>query len=247
MRYSIFYGGNKRNYDVKGDTMWDSDLKPFDLHVEYKEAMKTRHRVPQFWWDGAHEYVRMYLRQKEMVDFEVNDELAVVLLAEGSYLERTVFHNKKAAPGVRIKLICEGSVADTPANLEELARAVDDAKADYARKSALSAADPDNATKKTDKNTALQALRAAETAYVNAMKTQVFEKEIDLSVPGYTLIDNKGLFQSNGLMVVKVVSGSLLDTCWTVSPDVVHHNDEHGCSCYAPPCETVLPETPLCP
>ena len=247
MRYSIFRGGNKRNYVVNGDSMWDSALVPSDAHVEYSGQLKTRHRVPQFHWDGSHEHTRMYLNTKDITDFEINDELEVVLIAEGSYLQNTVFHNKKAAPGTKIKLIAEGIVGDSPTNLEALLEAIDTAKADYARKSALLAADPDNPTKKSDKNQALNELRRAETAYANAITTQIFEKEIDLAVPGYHLLDNSGLFQTNGRMVVKIIEGSLLDTCWTVSPDVTHHNDEHGCSCYNAPCETILPESPLCP
>lgn len=245
MKRKIYLGGNKRHY--LGDSMWDSDSTPSDRHVEYAAHLKVRHKCVQYHFDGAHEHTQMYLRQHEMADFDVNDEVAVILLAEGSHLQNVVFHNKKPAPGVKISVLVNGTASDKPTDLPGLLAAVTAAKDELSAKVAeLAAADEgEKPAKRQAKEEAEAKLAAAQKAYDDANATNVLTKDIDLEKTGYHLVRLDKMLQSNGDVSVVIKKGSLLDTCWTVSTDLVHHNDQHGCSCAPQPCETPYPD-PLC-
>lgn len=73
----------------------------------------------------------------------------------------------------------------------------------------------------------------------------IFTQVVDLSVVGYTdlTLPGKVLLQTNGEITIKLISGSLQGACFTLSPDVVHHNDGHRCECAPICCETLYPKS----
>lgn len=68
---------------------------------------------------------------------------------------------------------------------------------------------------------------------------------LDLTKPGYYKFPVDKLWQTDGTLVLVVKSGNFMETCITVSPALVHHNDGHGCGCYREPCVTEYPD-PQC-
>ena len=68
---------------------------------------------------------------------------------------------------------------------------------------------------------------------------------IDFSVPGYYKFPVAKMWQTDGTLLLVLKAGNIMDTCFTVSTAVVHHNDGHECGCYREPCVTEYPE-PSC-
>lgn len=244
-KYNIYLGGNKRNIAQNGDAMWDAGLDPADQHVEYAAHLKTRHKTLQFYYDDGHEHLRMWYRQKGLGVLPVGDELGVILLAAGSYVNNIVFHNKKQMEEGKVKIIFNGTASDAPADLSALASAVQTAKDELASAQAKLNTDPTNKDAKAEVAKAKKALADAEKAVADASSTEIETLEVDLTKVGYTILRTDKLLQTNGDITVKIEDGSLSGSCWTVSASVEHHNDQHGCSCYTAPCETVYPD-PLC-
>lgn len=244
-KYNIYLGGNKRNNTQYGDAMWDSGLDPADQHVEYAAHLKTRHKTLQFYYDDGHQHMRMWYDQKGLGVLPVGDELGVILLAAGSYVNNIVFHNKKQMDGGKLKVILNGMAGDAPADTSALSDAVQKAKDDLSSAQAKFNVDPTNKANKTAVEKAKKALADAEKAIAAANATEVETFEVDLSKVGYTILRSDKLLQSNGDITVKIEDGSLLGSCWTVSASIENHNDQHGCSCYQAPCETVYPD-PMC-
>lgn len=244
-KYNIYLGGNKRNIAQNGDAMWDAGLDPADQHVEYAAHLKTRHKTIQFYYDDGHEHMRMWYRQKGLNILPVGDELGVILLAAGSYVNNIVFHNKKQMDEGKIKLILNGTASDAPTDLSGLVDKVQEAKDALAKAQATLNTDPTNKGSKAAVTKAKEALAAAEKAIADANASEIETLEVDLTKVGYTILRSDKLLQTNGDITVKIEEGSLAGSCWTVSASVEHHNDQHGCSCYQAPCETVYPD-PLC-
>ena len=244
-KYNIYLGGNKRNNAQYGDAMWDAGLDPADQHVEYAAHLKTRHKTVQYYYDDGHEHMRMWYRQKGLGVLPVGDELGVVLLAAGSYVDHIVFHNKKQMEEGKVTVILNGTASDAPTDLAKLSDAVQAAKDALAAAQAKANTDPTNATLKAAVTKAKTALAAAEQAIADANSTEIETFEVDLTKVGYTILRTQKMLQTNGDITVKIAEGSLSGSCWTVSASVEHHNDQHGCSCYTAPCETVYPEA-LC-
>ena len=244
-KYNIYLGGNKRNIAQYGDAMWDAGLDPADQHVEYAAHLKTRHKTIQFYYDDGHEHMRMWYRQKGLGVLPVGDELGVILLAAGSYVNNIVFHNKKQMEEGKLKIIFNGTASDAPTDLSELSEKVQAAKDALATAQAKLNTDPTNKTFKAEVTKAKTALEKAEKAIADANSTEIETLEVDLTKVGYTILRSEKLLQTNGDITVKIEDGSLSGSCWTVSASVEHHNDQHGCSCYQAPCDTVYPD-PLC-
>lgn len=244
-KYNIYLGGNKRNIAQHGDAMWDAGLDPADQHVEYAAHLKTRHKTIQFYYDDGHEHLRMWYRQKGLGILPAGDELGVILLAAGSYVNNIVFHNKKQMEEGRVKIILNGKAGDAPTDLSALTDAVQTAKDALASAQAQLNTDPTNKDHKAAVTKAKATLVEAEKAIADANSTEVETLDVDLTKVGYTILRSEKLLQSNGDITVKIEEGSLSGSCWTVSASVEHHNDQHGCSCYQAPCETVYPD-PLC-
>lgn len=244
-KYNIYLGGNKRNIAQNGDAMWDAGLDPADQHVEYAAHLKTRHKTLRFYYDDGHEHLRMWYRQKGLGVLPVGDELGVILLAAGSYVNNIVFHNKKQMEEGKVKVIFNGTASDAPADLSALASAVQTAKDELASAQAKLNTDPTNKDAKAEVAKAKKALADAEKAVAEASSTEIETIEVDLTKVGYTILRTDKLLQTNGDITVKIEDGSLSGSCWTVSASVEHHNDQHGCSCYQAPCEAVYPD-PLC-
>lgn len=245
-KYLIYLGGNKRvnaTY-ANGESMWDAGLDPADQHVEYAAHLKTRHKTMQYYYDDGHEHTRMFYRSKGLGVLPVGDELGVILLASGSMVNNIVFHNKKPAEG-KLTVILNGKAGDAPDNAATLADAVAKAKEELAKAQAQLNTDPTNAGFKTAVTNAKKKVADAEKALADANNTEVQSFEVDLSKVGYTVLRSDKFLQSNGDITVKIKEGSLSGSCWTVSASVESHNDQHGCSCYTAPCETVYPEA-LC-
>lgn len=244
-KYNIYLGGNKRNTVPYGDAMWDSGLDPVDQHVEYAAHLKTRHKTMQFYYDDGHEHMRMWYRQKGLGILPVGDELGVILLASGSFINNIVIHNKKALAEGKITVILNGIAGDAPTDQTALAEKVTEAKDKVSKAQAQLNTDPTNEGFKTALATAKEELAAAEKALADATNTLVEEIDVDLTKVGYTVLRSEKFLQSNGDITVKIKEGSLSGSCFTVSASVENHNDQHGCSCYQAPCETVYPD-PQC-
>lgn len=244
-KYNIYLGGNKRNIAQYGDAMWDAGLDPADQHVEYAAHLKTRHKTMQFYYDDGHEHMRMWYRQKGLGVLPVGDELGVILLAAGSFVNNIVFHNKKQMDEGKLQIILNGKAADAPTDLSALVEAVTKAKDGLAKAQAQANTDPTNKGLKAAVTAAKKALADAEEALAKANSTEVETFEVDLTKVGYTVLRSTEFLQSNGDITVKVLEGSLSGSCWTVSASVENHNDQHGCSCYTAPCDTVYPD-PQC-
>lgn len=245
MKYNIYLGGNKRNIAANGDAMWDSGLDPANQHVEYAAHLKTRHKTLQFYYDDGHEHTRMWYRQKGLGVLPVGDELGVILMAAGSYVNNIVFHNKKALEEGKLTIILNGVAGDAPADSAALTEAVKTAKDELADAQAALNTDPTNAGKKSAVTAAKKKLADAEKALAEANNTEVETFDVDLTKVGYTVLRSAEFLQSNGDITVKIKEGSLSGACFTVSASVENHNDQHGCSCYTAPCETVYPD-PQC-
>ena len=245
-KYLIYLGGNKRvnaTY-ANGESMWDAGLDPADQHVEYAAHLKTRHKTLQYYYDDGHEHTRMFYRTKGLDVLPVGDELGVILMAAGSMVNNIVFHNKKAAEG-KVTVILNGKAGDAPDNTAALVDAVTTAKEALAKAQAQANADPTNQGLKTALTAAKKKVTDAEKALAEANNTEVETFDVDLSKVGYTVLRSGEFLQTNGDITVKIKEGSLSGSCWTVSASVESHNDQHGCSCYTAPCETVYPD-PLC-
>lgn len=245
MKYNVYLGGNKRVITAHGDAMWDSGLDPADQHVEYAAHLKTRHKTMQYYYDDGGTHTRMWYRQKGLGVLPVGDELGVILLAAGSRVRDIVFHNKKAVSEGKLTIILNGIAGDAPADNAALHEAVDAAKAELADAQATLNTDPTNAGKKSAVAAAKKKVADAEKAVAEANNTEIQTFDVDLTKVGYTVLSAEKFLQSNGDITVKIKEGSLLGTCFTVSASVENHNDQHGCSCYSPPCDTVYPD-PLC-
>lgn len=244
-KYNIYLGGNKRNIAQYGDAMWDAGLDPADQHVEYAAHLKTRHKTMQFYYDDGHEHMRMWYRQKGLGVLPEGDELGVILLAAGSFVNNIVFHNKKQMEEGKLQIILNGKAGDAPTDLSALVEAVDKAKDGLAKAQAQANTDPTNKGLKAAVTAAKKALADAEKALADANSTEVETFEVDLTKIGYTVLRSTEFLQSNGDITVKILEGSLSGSCWTVSASVENHNDQHGCSCYTAPCDTVYPD-PQC-
>lgn len=245
-KYNVYLGGNKRVDATRanGESMWDAGLDPADQHVEYAAHLKTRHKTMQYYYDDGHEHTRMFYRSKGLGVLPVGDELGVILLAAGSMVNNIVFHNKKAADG-KVKVILNGKAGDAPADISALLDAVAAAKEAQSAAIAEANTDPTNAALKKKVAAAKQAVADAEKALTDANNTEVQSFDVDLSKVGYTVLRADKFLQTNGDITVNIVEGSLSGSCWTVSASVESHNDQHGCSCYTAPCDTVYPD-PLC-
>nr|DAR25208.1 MAG TPA: hypothetical protein [Caudoviricetes sp.] len=244
-KYNIYLGGNKRVITAHGEAMMDSGLDPADQHVEYAAHLKTRHKTMQFYYDDGHEHMRMWYRQKGLGVLPVGDELGVILLAAGSFVNNIVFHNKKALPEGKLTIILNGVAGDAPANLAALSEKVQSAKDALAKAQAQANTDPTNTAYKTAVTNAKKALADAEKALAEANSKEVETFDVDLTQAGYTVLRSTEFLQSNGDITVKIKEGSLSGACFTVSASVENHNDQHGCSCYQAPCETTYP-APQC-
>lgn len=244
-KYNIYLGGNKRNVAAYGDAMWDAGLDPADQHVEYAAHLKTRHKTMQFYYDDGHEHMRMWYRQKGLGVLPVGDELGVILLAAGSFVNNIVFHNKKALPEGKLTIVLNGIAGDAPADAAALAEKVQDAKDKLAKAQAQANTDPTNADLKAAVTAAKKAVADAEKALAEANSKEIETFDVDLTKAGYTVLRSTEFLQSNGDITVKIKEGSLSGACFTVSASVENHNDQHGCSCYQAPCETVYPD-PQC-
>lgn len=245
MKHLIYLGGNKRNIAQNGDAMWDAGLDPADQHVEYAAHLKTRHKTLQFYYDDGHEHMRMWYRTKGMTALPVGDELGVILTAAGSFVNNIVFHNKKALAEGKVTVILNGIAGDAPADTAALAEAVKAAKEKLASAQAELNVTPTDAGKKAAVAAAKKALADAEKAVADATNTEVETFDVDLTKVGYTVLRSSEFLQSNGDITVKLKEGSLSGACFTVSASIENHNDQHGCSCYQAPCETVYPD-PTC-
>lgn len=244
-KYNIYLGGNKRNTTQYGDAMWDAGLDPADQHVEYAAHLKTRHKTMQFYYDDGHEHMRMWYRQKGLGVLPEGDELGVILLAAGSFINNIVFHNKKQMAEGKLQIILNGKAGDAPTDLSDLLDAVAKAKDDLAKAQAKANTAPTDKGLKAAVTAAKKALADAEQALEKANSTEVETFEVDLTKVGYTVLRSTEFLQSNGDITVKILEGSLSGSCWTVSASVENHNDQHGCSCYTAPCDTVYPD-PQC-
>lgn len=243
-KYNIYLGGNKRNVAAYGDAMWDSGLTPADQHVEYAAHLKTRHKTMQFYYDDGHEHMRMWYRQKGLGVLPVGDELGVILLAAGSMINNIVLHNKKPAEG-KISVILNGTAGLEPTDDAAYAEKLKEAKDALAKAQAQANTNPTDKGLKAAVTAAKKAVADAEKAVADANNTEVAKFEVDLSKVGYVVVPTNEFLQTNGDITVKVDEGSLSGACFTVSASVESHNDQHGCSCYQAPCDTVYPD-PLC-
>lgn len=244
-KYNIYQGGNKRNTAQYGDAMWDAGLDPADQHVEYAAHLKTRHKTMQFYYDDGHEHMRMWYRQKGLGILPVGDELGVVLLAAGSFVNNIVIHNKKQMAEGKITVILNGIAGDAPSDQTALSAKVTAAKDKVSKAQAQLNTDPTNSAFKAALTKAKNELAEAEKALADANNTVVEQIDVDLTKVGYTVLRSEKFLQSNGDITVKIKEGSLSGACFTVSASVENHNDQHGCSCYQAPCDTVYPDA-LC-
>lgn len=244
-KYNVYLGGNRRINVAYGEPMRDSGLDPADQHVEYAAHLKTRHKTLQFYYDDGHENWRMWYRQKGLGTLPVGDELGAILTAAGSYVNNIVFHNKKALEDGKLTIILNGVAGDSPADTVALADKVKEAKEALANAQAELNTDPTNTGKKKAVTDAKKTLSDAEKALADANNTEVETMDVDLTKAGYTVLRADKFLQSNGDITVKIKEGSLSGSCFTVSASIENHNDQHGCSCYTAPCETVYPE-PQC-
>lgn len=245
MKHNIYLGGNKRNVAQNGDAMWDAGLEPANQHVEYAAHLKTRHKTMQFYYDDGHEHMRMWYRQKGLGILPEGDELGVILLAAGSEVRELVFHNKKQMAEGKLTVILNGLAGDAPQDFDALQNAVDEAKEALGKAQAAANVAPDDAEAKKKVATAKKTLADAQKALADANNTEVQTFDVDLTKVGYTVVRTNKFLQSNGDITVKIKEGSLNGACFTVSAAVENHNDQHGCSCYVAPCETVYPD-PTC-
>lgn len=244
-KYNIYLGGNKRHTVGNGDAMWDAGLDPADQHVEYAAHLKTRHKTMQFYYDDGHEHMRMWYRQKGLTVLPVDDELGVILLAAGSFVNNIVVHNKKPVSDGKITVILNGLAGDAPSDMTALIASVTAAKDKVSKAQAQLNTDPTKASLKKALTTAKSELAEAEKALADANNTQIEQLDVDLTKAGYTVLRSAKFLQSNGDVTIKIKEGSLSGACFTVSASVENHNDQHGCSCYQAPCDTVYPE-PQC-
>ncbi len=245
MKYNIYLGGNKRVNAREGESMWNAGLDPANQHVEYAAHLKTRHKTMQYYYDDGHEHTRMWYRQEGLGVLPVGDELGLILLAAGSRIRDIVFHNKKALAEGKVEVILNGLAGDTPVDTSTLTDAVKTAKDELAAAQAKANTDPTNQGLKTAVTAAKKKLADAEKALADANNTEVAKFEVDLTKEGYTVFEANKFLQSNGDITVKIKEGSLSGSCFTLSASVENHNDQHGCSCYQAPCETVYP-SPQC-
>lgn len=281
MRFNIFEGGNLRL--TPWDPFYESGNRPADTHVEYAAHLKTKHKVVPFFFDNDSEAMQRYYRagaQSDLIQggIAVGDSLGLVLLAEGSFMEHLVFHNKKAVKGAKLKFTVEGVAAPAPiATLEATAVAAEAAAdaADTAAATALGSYTSTLSGALTNQNNAsavTAAARAAEVAREEAVAARAAADEarkqaddaavgipavaatleVDLDEVGYHLLDLGFILQTNGMVAVELVASGedgegeplsgFSTQCWTISPALIHHNDGHGCSCMAVPCETEYPD-----
>lgn len=240
-RYSIFLGGNKRHYGMT-DVAWESELTPFNEHVEYAAHLKRRHFVLPYHYSHYGENEQMWFREQGIRDLQVGDELVINLLAAGSKLNDYVFNNKVAVPGTVFEIEIHGSASDSPVDLEALNAAVETERAKVTKaQTALMANDKDTQLKAAV--TAAKAkLDEAEKALLAASSEVVSKFEVDASQQGFHRFEVNNFIQSNGLVVLRLKAGTMMGTCWSSMLDLVHFDDQHECACGVEPCETDYPD-----
>lgn len=239
-RYNIFLGGNKRHYGPL-DVAWESELTPFNEHVEYAAHLKRRHFVLPYHYSHYDENHQMWYREQQMRDLDVGDELVVNLLAAGSKLNDYVFNNKVAVPGTVFEVEIVGSASETPLDMDKLYEAVDAAKKALLEANTAYAADQ-TTEKKAAVTKAKDAVAKAEENVYKALSTTVAKFEIDASQEGFHYFEVNQFLQTNGLVIVRLKEGSMIGTCWSSMLDLVHFDDQHGCVCGIEPCDTEYPD-----
>lgn len=232
MLYKVYEGGNLRL--MPWDALYKADNVSPEHHVEYAAHLKTKHKVVPLFFDAADEAWQRYFRVEVPNGFQVDDELGVTLLAEGTYLEHLVFHNKSAVPGATAQIVIYGVVADTPVGT--LVSIRDDAQAartaaNTARTAANTAlttavtnagTDPTGAqvaaiaAAQSDLDAADAALAAAQADLDAAQKavddaasgmgTAIATFDVDLSTAGYWKFDVDLMLQTNGLISFKLLT-----------------------------------------
>lgn len=239
-RYSIFLGGNKRHYGPL-DVAWESDLTPFDEHVEYAAHLKRRHFVLPYHWSYGDENHQMWFREQGIRDLAVGDELAVGLLAAGSKLYDYVFNNKMPVEGTKFEIEILGSASDSPLDMDAITAKLDEAKAALTEaQTALAAAQtPENLAAVTEKQ---EAVKTAEDEMYAALSQSVAKFEVDANKPGFHYFEVNKFLQTNGLVIVRLKEGTMVGSCWSSMLNLVHFDDQHGCACVNLPCETEYPE-----
>lgn len=234
MRYNIYEGGNLRL--TPWDPFIEAGLRPGDTHVEYAAHLKTKHKVVPFFMDNDGEPFQRFLRagkQSDLIkeDIVAGDSLGIILLAEGTYIEHVVFHNKKAIKGGKLKFTIEGVAADTPegtlvAAAQDARQAADEAAAAHQAAqeeantalamaisgsgsaadalAAQSAADEAKVAAQEAEKAAVAAEKAAEDAALG-IGAVAQEFEVSLDYVGYTKVDAGLLLQTNGVIAVELV------------------------------------------
>lgn len=240
-RYSIFLGGNKRHYGMM-DVALESELTPFNAHVEYAAHLKRRHFVLPYHYSHYDENHQMWYRENGIRDLEVGDELVINLLAAGTKLNDYVFHNKTAVPGTKFEVEIHGSASDSPVDQEALYTAVDEAKAKLSKAQAALMAKMDDADLKKAVADAKKAVADAEKALMDAATEVVAKFEIDAAQAGFHRFEVNSFLQTNGLVVLRLKEGTMMNTCWSSMLDLVHFDDQHACACGVEPCETDYPD-----
>ena len=96
-RYGIAQGGDKRNFP-EWDNLYASGRNGF---IHYASHLMTRHKVIPMNFDGAHPNWQSYFKQEVAGGALVqNDELDMVWLNAGSFVNRIVVQNKRIPGGV---------------------------------------------------------------------------------------------------------------------------------------------------
>lgn len=239
-RYNLFLGGNKRHYGMM-DVAWESELTPPDQHVEYAEHLKPRHFVVPFHYDHYSENFQMWYREHQMRDLDVGDEITTHLLAAGTHIRSFVFNAKKSVPGTILEIEFYGVASDSPVDYDTLQDAVEKARAKVGEAQVAVYADPDNATKKQALADAKAAFAQAEKALMDASTSSIAKYEVDMEQDGLHHFEVNKFIQANGLVVTRLKKGTMMNTCWSSMVEVVHFNDQHGCTCGIEPCDTEFP------
>jgi len=95
-RYGIAQGGNKRNFP-EWDNLYSSARDGF---IHYASHLMTRHKVIPLNFDGGHPNWQSYFKQEVAGGKLVqDDELDMVWLNAGSFVNRVVVQNKRIPGG----------------------------------------------------------------------------------------------------------------------------------------------------
>lgn len=240
-RYSIFLGGNKRHYGMM-DVAWEAELTPFNEHVEYAAHLKRRHFVLPYHYSHYGENEQMWYREQGMRDLQPGDELVINLLAAGTKLNDYVFNNKTAVPGTLFEIEIHGSASDSPVDQEKLFAAVEAAKAKLSKAQTALMANMDDAKLKAAVAEAKAGVVEAEKALMEASSEVVAKFEVDAAQQGFHYFKVDEFLQTNGVVVLRLKEGTMMNTCWSSMLDLVHFDDQHGCACGVEPCETDYPD-----